>query len=140
MSQGEEPKSQEVDPGALPWDEPEDPYLSSLPWDEQVELEEKRLAEMENENLLNREKIVSHFPPSMTQSAQFKKMSYQPQEKESIIDEKQWDIKDMEKKNQELQGKLDQALEKIKEILQEKKQQDMRQRQMHDQLEKMEIK
>lgn len=69
MSQGEEPKSQEVDPGALPWDEPEDPYLSSLPWDEQVELE-KRLAEMENENLLNREKIASLMEENERQSAQ----------------------------------------------------------------------
>lgn len=77
MSQREDPNGQEVDPYALPWDQPLDPYLSSLPWCEQVEVEDKRLEELENENLVSREKIVLLTQENEKKSAEFKKLSYQ---------------------------------------------------------------
>lgn len=70
MSQGKHQETQEVYPSSLRWDEPEDPYLSSFTWDEQVELEEKRLEGMQNENLLNRENIMFLMQENERKSAE----------------------------------------------------------------------
>nr|XP_024658807.1 stress response protein NST1-like [Maylandia zebra] len=81
-----------------------------------------------------REKIFSRFLSSGTQSAELKETSAQLQRKKANIEEIQWDLQNIEKQNQVLRGKLNEAEKTIEKIHQQKTEQEI---QMQDELKAM---
>lgn len=85
-----------------------------------------------------RQQIINLMRENKTNSAQLSDISCQLHETEAINEEIYWHLQDAEKKNQELEIKLDEGLgKKHKVILQEKEQEDIKERDMQCKLQNM---
>ncbi|CAI5680317.1 unnamed protein product [Oreochromis niloticus] len=87
-----------------------------------------------------REQIVFLIKENKQKSRELKKMSDQLQDRKATIDEIQWELQNMDQRNMLLQRQRDEAVEKNKEILQQKEEQDKKQRDMQHELKGMQEK
>lgn len=87
-----------------------------------------------------REQIVSLIKENKKKSAEVNEMSEQLQGRKATIDKMEWDLQYMDQMNHLLQRKLDEAEEKNKEVLQQKEQQDTKQKDLQRELQGMQEK